>query len=294
MAMGIRWMLSPILLALAVPALGEAPSSPVGDAFLELRGLTGHELRAACERVAEPSSLPSESIRRVGGDVILHGLFLRASSRDRFTLARLMARLSDPFSGRDPFLVRCGDGLSEAPWFRMRTTLAKALKLNPEFVPRLLRDADPVVAEAAVGEAGKEQRETVRRALLIWSGSANPRFRVLAAYYVNTLPVDEREIVVDRMLDDPDPLLRREAVRFVDGDTARAVFPRVRYGFRNGSPSRKVGILHLGFLAADISVSKEISLAGVDADPDVREAARELAKAMEGYRGSAEAGDRRR
>lgn len=252
--------------------------SPAGDALLELRGLTGRPLEAACDRMAREARWKPNDVRYVGGGGIVYRQFESANEVDRLTLARLMARLGQPYhEGLPDYGTICGNGLKETNWYGMRESLRKALIQQPKLVPQLLRDPDPAVAGPAIEVAG-DTNPAVRNSLLAWSNSKNPRFRMLSALHVELLSFKDQATVVDRLLHDP--LLAREAIRGVGTDSATYLFSRLRTGFKRGNTERKLAILQLGVIGQDRSVSEELAIARTDPDPEVRKAAKEFGSAI--------------
>ena len=170
----------------------------------------------------------AQRAERIAGTV--YAAFERAPDRDKLLLARLMARLSDSFSDSVPILLTCGDGMQENLGYWTSAALRKALAAHPELIARLLRDADPVVVEATIAASPHTADPRIQRSLLLWAGSAHPRFRGISAYYIRVLPMEDRHIVFDRVVDDPDYRVRREAIAFLDQATAKTLFPKMRIG----------------------------------------------------------------
>jgi hypothetical protein len=275
-----------VLLTLAACACAQemTPAEAAAD-FRSLGTATGRSLEKECARLLSREESLSQALgvsAQKTTEVVemLDAAYSRAKVRDRYTLTRFMALMGDTYDGGYPFLIRCGDGLQEQLWYSIQTSLKKALEQNPEFLPRLLRDDDPSIVTTVIDISDKRHNEPIRRALLAWIGSPNPRFRILPAFYMRSLPMDKRALVVDRMLDDPDALLRRKAITFIDPETAIALFPRLRRGFAQGSSGRKIGILYLGCCLSDPTISQELALARTDPDPEVRKAAKELELAL--------------
>lgn len=277
-----------LMSALAITACAwsqGSPASPVSD-LRRLESATGKDLEKACAQVAQDQKSWEGEKKAIEMATVLDAAYLRAKVRDRFTLARLMAFLGDEYGDGYPFLITCGEGRYRTLWSAMQASLEKALKQNPEFVARLLRDQSPSIVTATIECSGKEHNQTIRNALLTWTRSPNPRFRILPAFFNRVLPMSERVLVIERSLEDPDPFIRREAVSFVNVQTAIEVLAKLRQDFANASSGRKVGVLYLGCRLSEPSISRELAIARKDPDPNVRKAAEEFGRNLDKANGS--------
>lgn len=273
-----------------VPAARGGTSSAYPDkssewtrALRKLIPLRGAALEVECETVEGKGQIDvwiSESEVSRLSELFFNRLE-QADRHDKLAIARLIAKFSSNFHKGVPYYPDCGTGLGMDLGYSLRSILANYAAGDVDLWLHLLNDADPEVAEVALRHLARTpgqtfQDERVQRRLVIWSGAADVRFRGISAAHNCILPLDERVVVVDRLLSDDHPEIRAEVMHGMDQKSAQALFSRLRGGLLRGDSVRKLAILELGRRANDPSLVNEIKVALLDSNPNVQEEAESI------------------